>query len=182
MRNNAHDNGIGTSAAARSTFPASAVIRSRRDGAYNITMKHALVALLLTLPSTTADSPKVSTDEEKLQGEWVMTKLEVREESVPAEKIAGTTLEIKKDQYITVVRKKEYPTKFKLDPKQDPKHIDMWLAQDGGEPQLSKGIYSIEKDKLVICRGQAAGGDRPRNFVSSAANDHFVVTWERKAK
>jgi uncharacterized protein (TIGR03067 family) len=146
-------------------------------------MKHALFALLLVIvPAPAGDAPKEQTDEEKLQGEWIMTKLEVREESVPAEKLTGTTLLIKKDQYITVVKKKEYPTKFKLDPKQDPKHIDMWLAQDGGEPQLSKGIYSIEKDKLVICRGQAAGGERPRNFVSSAANDHFVVTWERKAK
>jgi uncharacterized protein (TIGR03067 family) len=146
-------------------------------------MKHALFALLLAIvPAPAGDAPKVMPDEEKLQGEWVMTKLEVREESVPAEKLAGTTLLIKKDQYVTVVKKKEYPVKFKLDPKQDPKHIDMWLPQESGEPQLSKGIYSIEKDKLVICRAQAAGGERPRNFVSSAANDHFVVTWERKAK
>jgi uncharacterized protein (TIGR03067 family) len=145
-------------------------------------LRSSFALLLALVPAFAADPPKEQTDEEKLQGEWVMTRLEVREEAVPAEKLAGTTLVIKKDKYTTVVKKKEYPVAFKLDPKQDPKHIDMFIPTEGGEPQLSKGIYTIEKDTLVICRGQAAGGERPRNFVSSAANDHFVVTWERKAK
>ena len=129
-----------------------------------------------------AEPPKELTDQEKLQGEWVLVGLEVREESVPAAKLAGTTLVIKKDKYTTVVKKKEYPVTFTLDPKQDPRHIDMLIPGDSGEPQLSKGIYRVEGDKLVICRCQAPGGERPRNFVSSAKDDVFVVTWERKAK
>lgn len=146
-------------------------------------MTRSLFTLLLGFAAVfAAEPPKAETDEEKLQGEWVMAGLEVREEAVPAEKLAGTTLIIKKDKYTTVVKKKEYPVTFKLDPKQSPKHIDMFIPGDSGEPQLSKGIYKFEGEKLIICRGQAAGGERPRNFVSSATNDHFVVTWERKAK
>lgn len=146
-------------------------------------MRRAAFALLLGFaPLLAADPSKEKTDEERLQGEWTMAGLEVREEAVPAEKLAGTTLLIKKDKYTTGVKKKEYPVTFKLDPKQNPKHIDMFIPGDSGEAQLSKGIYKFEGDKLIICRGQAAGGERPRNFVSSATNDHFVVTWERKAK
>lgn len=142
----------------------------------------SIICLLGLVHPLLAEPPKEPTDQEKLQGEWVLVGLEVREESVPAEKLAGTTLVIKKDKYTTVVKKKEYPVTFTLDPKQDPKHIDMLIPGDSGEPQLSKGIYKIEGDKLIICRGQAPGGDRPRDFVSSATNDVFVVTWERKPK
>lgn len=129
-----------------------------------------------------AEPPKESSDLDKLQGEWVLVGLEVREEFVPAEKLAGTTLIIKKDKYTTIVKKKEYTVTFTLDPKQDPKQIDMLIPNDSGTPQLSKGIYKIDGDKLIICRGQAPGGERPRNFVSSAANDVFVMTWEKKPR
>jgi uncharacterized protein (TIGR03067 family) len=129
-----------------------------------------------------AEPPKELSDHERLQGEWVLVGLEVRERTVPAEKLSGTTLVIRKDKYTTVVKRKEYQVSFTLDPKQDPKHIDMLMPDDSGTPQLSKGIYKFDGEKLMICRGQAAGGDRPRNFVSSATNDVFVVTWERKSK
>ena len=142
----------------------------------------SLIALLGLVLPLAADPKKELADQEKFQGEWVMVGLEVREESVPAQKLAGTTLVIKKDKYTTVVKKKEHPVTFTLDPKQDPKHIDMMIPDDSGTPQLSKGIYKIEGDKLIICRGQAPGGDRPRNYVSSAKDDVFVVTWERKPK
>ncbi|HYH64413.1 MAG TPA: TIGR03067 domain-containing protein [Urbifossiella sp.] len=142
----------------------------------------AVVFLLGLAPLLAAQAPKEKTDQERLQGEWVLVGLDVREELVPAAKLAGTTLVVRGDTYATVVKKKEYPTTFKLDPKQDPKHIDMLVPDESGTPRLAKGIYKIDGDKFVVCRGQAPGGERPRDFVSSATNDVFVVTWERKAK
>ena len=58
----------------------------------------------------------------------------------------------------------------------------MMIPDGDGTPRLSRGIYKVEGDRLTICRGQAPGGDRPRDFASSAKYDWFVVTWERKAK
>jgi uncharacterized protein (TIGR03067 family) len=129
-----------------------------------------------------AEPPKGATDLEKFQGEWVMVGLDIQESFIPAEKLTGTTLVVKKNTYTTVVKKKAYPVTFTLDPKPEPRHIDMMIPDGSGAPQLSKGIYKFDGDKLVICRGQAAGGDRPRSFASSLTNDVFVVTWERVAR
>ncbi len=139
----------------------------------------ALLGLVLPL---VAEDPKKPADLELLQGEWLLVGLEVHEQTVPTRKLEGTTLVIRKDKYTTIVKKKEYAATFTLDQKQDPKYIDMLIPDDTGTPRLSKGIYKIEGEKLIICRCQAPGGDRPRNFVSSTTNDVFVVTWKRNPK
>jgi hypothetical protein len=65
-----------------------------------------ILFLGLVLP-VAAGQPMEPTDQERLQGAWVLVGLEVRERIVPAEKLAGTTLVIRKDQYTTIVKKKE---------------------------------------------------------------------------
>lgn len=103
--------------------------------------------------------PAPATDQERLQGEWRMIALDVRESLVPAEKLKGTTLTIKDDKYIVKAKKTNREVTFKLDSKQNPKHIDMFFPDGPGEQKLAKGIYKIDGDKLIICRGQAPGGE-----------------------
>jgi len=138
------------------------------------------MTIALFLVFTAPSSPlQPSLELTKLQGHWTMITLDVQEAFVPEAKLKGTTLEIKGNTYTVTVRKTKHEVTLKLDPTQDPKHIDMTFPDGPNQPKLSKGIYKIEGDKLIICRGQAADGERPRNFVSSLTNDHFVVTWER---
>ena len=54
-----------------------------------------------------------------------------------------------------------------LEQEQDPKHIDMYIPDEFGVPQLAQGIYKIEGDKLVICRGQAPSGSAPDNLSAA---------------
>lgn len=128
---------------------------------------------------TSAEPEKTLTDQDKLQGEWEMVGLEIREAQVPAEKLKGTTLTIKDDLYITHVKKTDHEIRYKLDPKQDPKQIDMIFPDGTNAPKVAKGIYKIDGDKLIICRAQQPDQDRPTNFVSSSVNDTFVVTWQK---
>jgi uncharacterized protein (TIGR03067 family) len=135
------------------------------------------------LISTAPDPPvKTQTDQEKMQGKWLMSALDIQERFVPSEKLEGTVLTIKGDKYTVKTKNIETVVTFKLDPTQDPKHIDMFFPDGKNEPKRGKGIYKFEGDKLIICRSQSLDGERPRNFASSLKNDDFVVTWERTSK
>jgi uncharacterized protein (TIGR03067 family) len=139
-------------------------------------MSAALLTLLVLLP--VADEKK--SDMDRLQGTWVMESLEVEGKLVPEERIKGTTLTIKDDRYITKVKEKSHEVMFKLDPKEKPKHIDMYFPDDPNVPKLAKGIYELDGDMLKICRAQAPGEDRPREFVTEGATGRFIVTWKRQ--
>jgi uncharacterized protein (TIGR03067 family) len=146
-------------------------------------MKARALLVLAVALCVAADKPKA--DEAKkelarLQGTWVMEALEVNGENVPAKKLAGTTLTIKGDRYITKVKDTAREVTFKLDPSEKPKAIDMYFPDGPELPKLSKGIYELDGDTLKVCRHQTPGEDRPRSFVTSAGTNLFVVTWKRK--
>jgi len=119
-------------------------------------------------------------DLKKLQGTWVMDELEINSRQVPQEKLKDTTLTIKGDKYIIKVKGKTYETTFKLDPSKDPKAIDMFFPDGPNEPKVGKGIYLVDGDIFKLCRAQAPGQDRPREFVTAADTGLFLVVWKRQ--
>jgi uncharacterized protein (TIGR03067 family) len=119
-------------------------------------------------------------DLKKLQGTWRMDELEINGQQVPEEKRKDTILVIKDDKYIIKIKDKTYETTFKLDPSKDPKEIDMFFPDGPNEPKVSKGIYRLDGDTFQLCRAQAPGEDRPRDFVTTADSGLFVVVWKRQ--
>jgi uncharacterized protein (TIGR03067 family) len=91
-----------------------------------------------------------------------------------------TILVIKDDKYIIKIKDKTYETTFKLDPSKDPKEIDMFFPDGPNAPKVSKGIYRLDGDTFQLCRAQAPGEDRPRDFVTTADSGLFVVVWKRQ--
>src|SRR5207244_1538110 len=73
----------------------------------------------------------------RLQGTWEMAALEVNGEAVPAKKLAGTTLEITGDKYVTKVKGTAREVTFTLDPAAEPKAIDMHFPDGPELPRLS---------------------------------------------
>jgi uncharacterized protein (TIGR03067 family) len=73
----------------------------------------------------------------------------------------------------------------KLDPAKDPKEIDL-VAEVGGRKVVLRGIYRVDKGRLTICLGVAAGdaavveSERPAEF--KANKNVQLLTLERNEK
>jgi uncharacterized protein (TIGR03067 family) len=145
-------------------------------------VKSTAIIVLATALCVAADRPKADAKKEldRLQGTWVMAALEVNGEEVPRKKLEGTTLVIKGDRYIVKVKDTTHETTIKVDPRKDPRAIDMYFPDGSNLPKLSKGVYDLDGDTLRICRHQAPGGERPTQVGSRPDTNLFVVTWKRK--
>ena len=143
---------------------------------------HSPAVLLLiggTLAFAQDDAAKK--DLRALQGEWVMAALEVNGTDVPANKLEGTVLTIKDDRYIVKVKDKQTTTAaIELNPKKNPKELNM-TPQDGDKKDmLLKAIYRIDGDTFKMARGLNPEQERPNQFATWPGTNYFVVTWKKK--
>jgi len=120
-------------------------------------------------------------DLKALQGDWIMAALEVNGVDVPANKLEGTVLAIKDNRYVVKVKDKLVTTAIlELNPKTDPKQLDM-TPQDGDKKdKLMRAIYKIEGDTFKMARGLNPEQERPTQFATWPDTNYFVVTWKRK--
>lgn len=146
-------------------------------------MKKALSVLAVVVCCGGAAPPRMSEGKWelfRLQGTWEMAALEVNGEEVPQKKLKGTTLTIRGDKYVVKVKDVEHEVKIELDPKKDPRAIDMHLPDGNEAPKLAKGVYDLDGDTFRICRHQMAGEERPAQIGTWPDTNLFVVTWKRK--
>lgn len=140
----------------------------------------SLLFLALAQPS---NEEKAKKDLERMQGTWTLHALEVNGKDVPAPKLEGTILIIKKDDYRTKVKDKEQPGfRLKLDPSKKPKAVDMIKTMPGSPDEVIKGIYTFEGDTLKFCRGLTKEQERPNQFATWPDTNYFVVTWKKQGK
>ena len=140
-----------------------------------------LSALAIVFVSAAEPAVEAKKDLEKLQGDWVMSALEIDGKLVPEEKIRGTILTIKGDKYIVSTKKSKNEVTITLDPSQKPKSIDMAFADGTNLPKVGKGIYKLDGDTFVLVRAQATDSERPTQFGTWPDTGCFMVTWKRKA-
>ncbi|VTR96105.1 sigma-70 family rna polymerase sigma factor : RNA polymerase sigma factor, sigma-70 family OS=Singulisphaera acidiphila (strain ATCC BAA-1392 / DSM 18658 / VKM B-2454 / MOB10) GN=Sinac_6419 PE=4 SV=1: Sigma70_r2: Sigma70_r4_2 [Gemmata massiliana] len=130
-----------------------------------------------------ADKPlaKSETDDEKLQGAWTVTG-----DDSPFE--VGAKWVFKNGRLERPGEKNapkpeaELNTWYKLDPKQNPRTIDLTyqLGTDGPVVFTEKGIYAIEGNELKFCT-VASGKERPKSF-SKAMGRTLILKREPPAK
>lgn len=136
-------------------------------------MRSLLVLVLMTWAAFGSDPcPEPAQEKCPLDGRWQMVKAEVMGKNLIDEQLKKTLHFAKGKVTIPSENDKSGGT-YKLDAKQSPGHIDM--TSDKGP--TTKGIYKVEKDRLVIC--MSLKGERPTNFDAANA---IVLTLEKVKK
>ncbi len=107
---------------------------------------------------------KAETDDEKLQGAWTGTGTDLPFEADTKWTFQHGRLERSWEKKAPKPED-QVNTWYKLDPKQNPKTIDLTdqVGTDGPLLFVSKGIYSLEGDELRICL-PLRGEERPKSF------------------
>lgn len=116
----------------------------------------------------------------RLQGEWVLVRMEVDGKEVPAERLVSASLTIDGRRYRLTTRNMTFEVELALDATKSPKEIDMTFLDGPNQDRTGKGIYKIEGNRFSICRSLRPEDDRPREFSSEEVN-YFIMVWERKS-
>jgi len=148
------------------------------------------IALLITTACSGSRSPEGSagaaTSElaqqelNKLQGTW---KIESSVwNGVPESGVAlSVTVIFQDDKFIVVDRDgNRQEEKIRLMPDQDPKAIDCWSKDGGG--QASPGIYFLEGDTLTWCSSGGRNRVRPTSFSSNAGSKRSLLVLKRETR
>ncbi len=145
-------------------------------------MRTLTACTFLTLAAFTAgaaDDPKDAA--KKLEGTYEVVDFLVGGKP-DAKKDEVKTFEIKGDEIIIKLDKKNETAKFTLDPTQKPAHIN--IMPGGGEKVL--GIYEVkETDKgteLTIAFGKEGKSARPKDFKGAGKEEMVLKLLRKKAK
>lgn len=124
--------------------------------------------------------PQPKTDQELIQGNWLIVGLEAGGKQEPEKNYKDNTFTFAKDR--ATLREKGFPPvdfTFALDPTKTPKAIDLTPTKGGG---TVRGVYKLDGDDLTLCL--SIGGARPTEFATKAGGDTEAFTlkrnrWER---
>ena len=112
-----------------------------------------------------------------VEGNWRITRIETRGESVPEDKLTATkpTVTIRDDK--GVIKTGLEPDKnvtVKVDPMAKPASID--FTDENGKTE--QGIYIFEAGLLIICVA-GPGEDRPRQFITDPNNKFWLLVLKK---
>src|SRR5262245_7334700 len=123
-----------------------------------------LTAAACLLPA--ADNQDARTDRDRLQGDWQLTALTTDGREAAADKVKEYRLRIHGDEYLVFITDTKRELKFKLDPSQKPKAMDLTYQSGENKGKVNRAIYQIDGDTLTLCRHRDSDQDRPAEFES----------------
>ena len=143
--------------------------------------KWTILILAFSTTFAVAQDDAAKKDLKALQGTWIIAAMEVNGMDVPANKLEGTVLTIKDDRYTIKIKDKVINTAvIELDPKKDPKQLNMTPQEGAGKDKQHKAIYKIDGDTFKLARGLNAEQERPDQFATWPGTNYFVITWKKQ--
>ena len=115
-----------------------------------------------------------------LQGTWKAVSLEAGGKSLPKEAVPDFTFIIGADgKSIGKSPQVEYQATITVDPKKNPKTIDIVPDNGPDRGKTQPGIYEFDGDKLKICAAQP-GKDRPTDFDTKGKMGYSLMILRRE--
>jgi len=138
----------------------------------------ALTVALALAPGASAQED-AKKEQDRLQGKWQITKMEVENKAFPPEDLAKLKISIEGNKFITLKDNGEQEkNSFKLDATKKPRRIDVTPLGGPLEGQTLEGIYALEGETLKMCLALPDGA-RPDAF---AAGDMRVFITLKRVK
>lgn len=129
-------------------------------------------------PSVTAKDTAYEQDLELLQGTWKPVSMEMDGERLPNEKIGKTRLTLEGENFTFDNGTDTHAGKYKIDPGQDPKQLDIVIERGEEVGKVYLVIYKFENGKMIQCM-QVSNENRPTEFTGQEGSGNLYEIWER---
>ncbi|HTQ60879.1 MAG TPA: TIGR03067 domain-containing protein [Candidatus Solibacter sp.] len=107
----------------------------------------------------------MKTDLELLQGQWKIFSLELDGSSIPEAHLAGASISIQGDKFISFGMGSEYRGTIELDSASVPKVLNMKFTAGPEKGNVNLGIYELDGDSWRLCLA-TRGSTRPHQFAA----------------
>jgi uncharacterized protein (TIGR03067 family) len=121
-----------------------------------------------------ADKAKDMTDQEKIQGTWILVSAQSNGKALPDDVVKNVRLVFAENKLKTKNKDRVTEATFKLSQDKKPREIDLEL-NDG----VGRGIYALEGDDLKIIHGEV-DQERPTEFVSKPDSKLILLILKRE--
>jgi len=128
-----------------------------------------VAACSLLLAAAEAKEKRPMGDQEKIQGTWALVSGERSGKPLPDEAVTHVKLVFSGTKLTTKNKDRRTEATFKLDPKKEPKEIDVEM-----EGNVGKGIYQLDGDALKIVHAEV-GDARPKEFPKAGSGLTVLV-------
>ena len=140
--------------------------------------RYACLAFALVIAATSA-SKSADDMNDTIEGTWLPSAAELGGKEFSEEVRKSIRLEVKGDRYSVTVGTQPDRGTCKLDPKAEPKALDITGTEGPNKGKTIPAIYERDGDTLRVCYN-LGGKERPTKFATKAGTQLFLVTYKRE--